>query len=221
MPDLPTDTVTFLFTDIEGSTRLMEQHPAAYPHALRRHHRIVHDAVESQNGAVFEIAGDAVYAAFTRASCAVAAALQAQLALRREPWGPVGQIKVRMGLHTGEVELWGQRYFGPPLYRCARLTAIGHGGQVLLSFPTAALAGEAQLNGAGLRALGEHRLRDLAQPERVYQLVHPELPADFPPSRTLQSRPNNIPAQSTPFVGRGREVDAVRHQYLRRPEVRL
>jgi predicted ATPase/class 3 adenylate cyclase len=221
MVDLPTGTVTFLFTDIEGSTRLMEQHPAAYPHALRRHHQLIQDAVEAQSGAVFETAGDAAYAAFPRPSCAVAAALEAQLALRREPWGPLGQIRVRMGLHTGEVELWGQRYFGPPLYRCARLTAIGHGGQVLLSFPAAALAGEAQPNVVGLKALGEHRLRDLAQAERVYQLTHPELPAEFPPLRTLQNRPNNIPAQSTPFVGRARELDAIRHQYLGRPEVRL
>jgi predicted ATPase/class 3 adenylate cyclase len=222
MPERPAGTVTFLFTDVEGSTRLMEQHPRAYRDALARHNRLLRDAVAGpHDGHVFESIGDALYAAFEHASAAMHAAVEGQLALQRETWGPTGQLKVRMGLHTGEVERWGDHYFGAPLYRCARLMAVAHGGQILLSQVTADLVRHTLPPQAALRALGEHQLRDLAAPEFVYQLLHPELPADFPPLRTLQNRPNNLPAQPTPFIGRQREVDAVRHGLLRRPEVRL
>src|SRR5262245_26499115 len=121
--DLPAGTVTFLFTDLEGSTRLLEAHPAAYREAVRRHHELLRDAVEAQGGVVFETVGDAVYAAFTGPTDAVAAALAGQLALHGEAWGETGPLRARMGVHLGEAERQGGHYFGAPLYRCARLTA--------------------------------------------------------------------------------------------------
>jgi predicted ATPase/class 3 adenylate cyclase/DNA-binding CsgD family transcriptional regulator len=207
--DLPEGTVTFLFTDLEGSTRLLEAHPAVYREAVRRHHALLRGAVEAQGGAVFETVGDAVYAAFARPSAAAAAALAGQLALHREDWGATGPLRVRMGVHLGEVERQGGHYFGAPLYRCARLMGTAHGGQVVLSGPAAALVRDTLAEGASLRDLGEHRLKDLAAPERVFQLGHPELPADFPPLRSLDTLPNNLPLQLTSFVGRARELAAV------------
>jgi predicted ATPase/class 3 adenylate cyclase len=221
MAALPTGTVTFLFTDIESSTRMMEGHPEAYRAALARHHAILREAVESRQGFVFETLGDGIYAAFEHSTTAVEAALAAQLALHREAWAETGPLKVRIGLHTGEVELWGEHYFGPPLYRCGRLMALAHGGQVLLSEITADLVRDSLPAETALQALGEHQLRDLLRPEPVYQLLHPQLPSSFPPLRTLQRRPNNLPAWTTPFIGRELEIDTIRHQLLRRPDVRL
>lgn len=211
MLGLPTGTVTFLFTDIEGSTRLLEQFPTAYPAALIRHDAIMREAVKAHAGIVFETVGDAFYASFSRPSDAIAAALAAQLALDSEPWGPVGSIKVRIGLHLGEVEVRGEHYFGAALYRCARLMAVGHGGQTLLSGATADLVRPHLPTGVGLRDLGVHRLKDLSEPERVYQLAHAELPADFPPLRSVQARPNNLPVPATSFVGRHQDlIDIIR-----------
>jgi class 3 adenylate cyclase len=156
MPDIPSGTVTFLFTDIEGSTRLLGQFPRAYPAALMRHDALLRQAVESHSGWVFETVGDAFYAAFARPSDAVAAAIDAQRALLHEQWGELQAIKVRMGLHTGEVEVRGQHYFGTALYRCARLMAIGHGGQTLVSDATAQLVRDSVANLQGL--LGEAAL---------------------------------------------------------------
>jgi predicted ATPase/class 3 adenylate cyclase/DNA-binding CsgD family transcriptional regulator len=217
---LPTGTVAFLFTDLEGSTRLLQAHPEAYRGAVARHHALLRAAVEGHGGVVFETVGDAVYAAFARPTDAVAAALAGQLALQREPWGEVGPLRARMGLHHGEVELQDGHYFGAPLYRCARLTATAHGGQVVLSGPAAELVRDALPERATLRDLGEHRLEDLIRPERVSQLVAPDLPADFPPLRVADARPTNLPAQRNPFVGRGREIAAVA-DLLGRPDVRL
>ena len=181
-PHLPVGTVTFLFTDLEGSTRLLEAHPAAYRDAVRRHHALLQEAVEGHGGAVFETVGDAVYAAFAQATDAVAAALAGQLALQVANWGELGAgaLQARMGLHTGEVERQGGHYFGAPLYRCARLTATAHGGQVVLSEATAALVRDALPAGAGLHDLGAHRLADLARPERVSQLAAPGPPWRLP-----------------------------------------
>jgi class 3 adenylate cyclase len=189
-PALPTGTVTFLFTDLEGSTRLLEAHPAAYPEAVARHHALLQQVVEAQGGVVFETVGDAVYAAFARPTDAVAAALAGQVALKAADWGELGAgaLKARMGLHTGEVEVQGAHYFGAPLYRCARLTAAANGGQVVLSGATAELVRDALPPGAGLRDLGEHRLKDLQRAERVLQLLHPDLPGEFPPLRSLDAR---------------------------------
>src|SRR5262245_25731106 len=165
--DLPAGTVTFLFTDLEGSTALLEAHPAAYRDAVARHHALLRGAVEGHGGAVFETVGDAVYAAFARPTDAVAAALAGQAALQQESWGATGPLRARMGLHTGEVERQGTHYFGAPLYRCARLTATAHGGQVVLSAAAAELVQD-ELAGGRLRDLGAHRLKDLARPERVF-----------------------------------------------------
>ena len=178
---MPEGTVTFLFTDLEGSTRLQEVHPAAYRAAVRRHHALLRGAVEGHGGAVFETVGDAVYAAFATPTDAVAAALAGQLALQREDWGETGPLRARMGLHTGEVEVQGAHYFGAPLSRCARLMGTAHGGQVVLSEAAVALVRDALPAGAGLLDLGAHRLKDLQRPERVFQLAARGGPAPSPP----------------------------------------
>jgi predicted ATPase/class 3 adenylate cyclase len=214
MLHLPAGTVTFLFTDIEGSTRLLQEHPRTMGDALARHHDLLRHAVESNGGIVFETLGDGVYASFARASDGVRAALDAQLAVQAEEWGEIGNIRVRMGLHTGDVEARGEHYFGPALFRCSRLMAIGHGGQVLLSRATRDLVGDALPPGAGLRTLGVHRLKDLAEPVEVFQLVHPSLQADFPSLRSLDALANNLPAHPTRFIGRQREVAAIRERVL-------
>jgi predicted ATPase/class 3 adenylate cyclase len=205
---LPDGTVTFLFTDLEGSTRLLAAHPAAYRDAVARHHDLLRQTVEAHGGAVFETVGDAVYAAFARPTDAVAAALAGQRALLAADWGELGAgaLKARMGLHTGEVERRGAHYFGTPLYRCARFMATAHGGQTVLSGATAELVRGALPAGAALRDLGAHRLKDLREPERVFQLAHPALLAGFPPLRTLDALPQNLPAQVTSFVGREGEL---------------
>ncbi len=220
MPALPSGTVTFLFTDVEGSTRLLERHPEAYRSAITQHHTILRETVEQNYGSVFETVGDAVYAAFASPRDAVAAAVRAQQDLHATAWGEVGPLRVRMGLHTGEVERQGDHYFGAALYRCARLTDAAHGGQVLLSSATAELVREALPAAADLRDLGDHRLKDLQRPERVFQLVAPGLAVDFPALRTLESFPNNLPVQPTPLIGREREVVRARG-LLQHPETRL
>src|SRR5579871_2528400 len=207
---LPSGTVTFLFTDIEGSTRMLESHPQAMGGAMSRHHDLLRDAVEANNGVVFETLGDGVYASFARASDAVRAAIAGQHAIRAEDWGEVGAIRVRMGLHTGDVQVRGEHYFGATLFRCARLMAIGYGGQMLLSRATRDLVQEALPSNASIRALGTHRLKDLAEPTEVFQLIHAELPSEFPALKSLDALANNLPMQTTRFIGREREVAAVR-----------
>jgi class 3 adenylate cyclase len=175
--DLPEGTVTFLFTDLEGSTALLQAHPAAYRNAIARHHALLRGVVEGHGGVVFETVGDAVYAAFARPTDAVAAALAGQLALRGEDWGELGAgaIKARMGLHTGEVERQGAHYFGAPLYRCARLTATAHGGQTVLSEAAAALVRGALPAGATLLDLeGQGRLAHAAGAGQGEQACRPE-----------------------------------------------
>jgi len=208
--DLPDGTVTFLFTDIEGSTQMLERLPAAYGESLKRHDAHLRRAVAAHNGVVFETIGDAIYAAFDRPTEAIAAALEAQLELRHEQWGEIGELRVRMGLHTGEAERRGDHYFGRALYRCARLTAIGYGGQVLVSSVTASLVRDELPAGASLRSLGSHRLKDLGDPEEPYQLEHAELIAEFPSLRSLDARPNNLPVELSTFVGRQHELAELR-----------
>ncbi|MDQ5853440.1 MAG: tetratricopeptide repeat protein [Chloroflexota bacterium] len=221
MTALPTGTVTFLFTDIEGSTTRWEQHRAAMQTALARHDTILRDAIEGQGGTVFKTVGDGFYAVFTTATDALAAALAAQQALQQEPWPEVlGPVRVRMALHTGTAEQRAGDYFGPSLNRVARLLNTGHGGQTLLSVATHGLLRDQLPAGMELRDLGEHRLKDLQQPEHIFQLVATGLPADFPPLRTLTTRPNNLPAQSTLFVGHEQDVLTLT-ELLVRPEVRL
>jgi len=220
MTALPTGTVTFLFTDIEGSTRLLEARPEAYRAALARHDAILTRAIEAHGGLVFERAGDSFAAAFTSPLGAVQAALAGQRALHREPWSEGGTLRVRVGVHTGEVEVQGGQYFGLTLHRCARLMASAHGGQVLLSSATAGLVRESLPPEVHLVDLGEHHLKDLAQPERIFQLAGPGLTPSFPRLLTPTAFPNNLPRQATTFVGRERQIEAVRATVLQ-PDVRL
>lgn len=206
MPELPSGTVTFLFSDVEGSTRLLEEFPEAQRSALIRHGELLRGAISAHDGFVFETIGDGYYAVFTRPGDAVAAALKAQLDLQAESWGEIGQLRVRMALHSGAVESQGQRYYGAPLYRCARLLALAHGGQVLLSAATAQLVRGLLPADATLRGLGTHRLKDLAAPEEVFQLIHPGLADDFGPLHSIETIPTNLPIQLTSFVGRDHEM---------------
>ncbi len=183
---IPTGTVTFLFTDIEGSTAMWEDYPTQMQDALARHDEILQAAVESHGGYVFKMIGDACCAAFGNAREALGATLAAQRALFAEEWGENISIRVRMGLHTGVAEEREGDYFGPPVNRVARLLSAGHGGQVLLSAVTYGLVRDVLRHmepGSELRDLGEHRLRDLRYTERLYQLVVPDLPSEFPPPR--------------------------------------
>jgi predicted ATPase/class 3 adenylate cyclase len=220
MADLPTGTVTFLFTDIEGSTRLWERDAQAMQAALVRHEEILRDAMESRGGYVFKTVGDAFCAAFRAAPDALEAALAAQRALFSEPWGKIGSLRVRMALHTGAADERSGDYFGPPVNRVARLLSAGHGGQVLLSSATQELVRDDSPEGTQLRDLGERRLKDLFRPEHVFQMVGTGLPSTFPPLRTLDARLNNLPTQPTPLVGREPEVVEV-CDFLRKEEVRL
>src|SRR4249919_672369 len=182
-----TGTLAFLFTDIAGSTRLWERQPAAMADALARHDSILNDAIGSAAGTVVKTTGDGMMAVFATAADAVDAAVGAQRALTNASWGETGPLRVRMGINAGDAERRGDDYFGPTINRTARLMAVGHGGQVLLSAAAAALCQERLPQGASLRDLGEYRLRDLGRPERVFQLVHPDLEAAFPPLTTFDN----------------------------------
>jgi predicted ATPase/class 3 adenylate cyclase len=206
MAALPTGTVTFLFTDLEASTRLWEEFPDAMRAALARHDEIIRDAIAARGGHVVKMAGDGAHAAFGTAGDAVHAALDAQLGLQRERWGETGALRVRMGVHTGTAELREGDYFGAEVNRAARLMAVAHGGQVVCSQATADLARGMIADGCVLVDLGEQQLRDLQTPERVFQLTHADLPAEFPALRTLDAFPGNLPVQVTEFIGRDREL---------------
>ncbi len=205
----PTGTVTFVFTDIEGSTRLWERHPDTMPAALERHDAVLRDAVESAGGVVVKSTGDGSLAVFERPGAAIAATVAMQRALASEEWSDPGPLPVRVGVHTGVAEERDGDYFGPALNRAARLMAIGHGGQVLVSSTTASLVEDALDAEARLHALGEQRLRDLSRPERVYQVIAPGLRESFPPLRSLDVLPTNLPVQLTSFVGRDDEVKSL------------
>ncbi|MGC4045461.1 MAG: adenylate/guanylate cyclase domain-containing protein [Armatimonas sp.] len=201
---LPTGTVTFLFTEIEDSTRLWEENPDVMREVIARHDTLLKQAVSDNRGFVFKTTGSGIVAVFTLAPDALAATLAGQKALLDELWPEQMSIRSRMGLHTGVGELRDSDYFGPPLNRCARMMAAGHGGQALLSLTTQELVKGSLPAGVSLIALGEHRLRDLARPETIFQLVYADLPRDFPPLKTLSSIafPNNLPQQVTSFIGR-------------------
>jgi predicted ATPase/class 3 adenylate cyclase len=206
---LPIGTVTFLFTDIEGSTRLVQALGDRYGELLADHCRIMRDAIEGAGGTELGTEGDSFFAVFPTASGGLAATVAAQRALAAHTWPDGVDVRVRMGLHTGEGKLGGENYLGLDVHRAARIAAAGHGGQVLLSDATNALGRDALPAGTTIRELGAHRLKDLANPERLYQLVVPELPSDFPAPRTLDARANNLPVQLTSFVGREAEILAV------------
>src|SRR5438552_139803 len=185
VPTLPSGTVTFLFTDIEGSTRLWETQREAMSEALPRHDALLRQCIESRGGHIFKTGGDAFCAAFTTAASAVESALAAQRSLRAERWPEQAPIRVRMALHTGAAEIRDGDYFGAPLNHVARLLAIGHGGQTLVSEITRDLCRDRLPAETTLKSLGEHSLKDLARRETVFQLGHPGLPQAFPPLKTL------------------------------------
>jgi predicted ATPase/class 3 adenylate cyclase len=211
--DLPTGTVTFLFTDIEGSTRLWETVPDAMETALERHNRLLTGVIEGHGGVVVTSRGegDSFFAVFPSAVAAVEAAGACQLRLGTEAWPAGAALRVRMGLHTGEVHVHDGDYADhAPINRCARVKAAAHGGQVLVTKTTRDLV-EGRLGGGfGLKRLGEFRLREVSQRELIYQLTHADLPADFPPIRTIAERTGNLPLQVSSFIGRARELSEVR-----------
>src|SRR5829696_8177057 len=221
MPELPSGTVTFLFTDIDGSTALWERDRQAMAKAVERLIGLLDAAVQAHGGIHFKTVGDAVQAAFPTAPQAVAGAVDGQRSLLAENWGEIGPIQVRMALHAGEA-IPDERgdYLAAPLNRLSRLLSTGYGGQILLSQTVQQLSRGALPPGTELRDLGDHRLRDLLEPERVYQLLHPDLPADFPPLQTLAGRPDNLPLQPTPLLGRERELREI-EDLLRREDVHL
>lgn len=206
----PEGTITFLFSDIEGSTRLWESYPDLMRVSLARHDALMREAIQSSGGFVFKTVGDAFCAAFPTAGEGVRGALAAQLALGAEAWPHETPIKVRIALHTGAVESRDSDYFGPPVNRVARVLGIGHGGQSLLSQATFELVRDSLPEEITTKDLGPHQLKDLGRPEHVFQLVHPSLSADFPPLRSLSNHPNNLPLQLTSFVGREEEIDFVK-----------
>src|SRR5215210_5420148 len=206
MPSPPTGTVTFLFTDIEGSTRMWEKDPEAMGSTVARHDEVLRGAIEANEGHVFKTVGDAFCAAFPTAPDALEAAISAQRLLHAGGQDEESRLRVRMALHTGAAEERGGDYFGPPLNRVARLLSVGHGGQVLLSLATQELVRDQLPEGASLRDLGQRRLKDLFRPERVFQLLSPDLPTSFPPLKTLDARINNLPTQLTSLVGREKEL---------------
>jgi predicted ATPase/class 3 adenylate cyclase len=220
MAQLPTGTVTFLFTDIEHSTRLQQRLGSAYAQALGDHQALLRAAFAAHSGAEVDTQGDAFFVAFARALDAVAAAAQAQVALAAHPWPDGSSLQVRMGLHSGTPQLVGDHYVGLDVVVAARIAAAGHGGQVLLSQTTRDLAEHTLPKGVTLRDLGSHRLKDLQHAEHLYQLVLPGLPTDFPPLKTLDVHPNNLPLQPTPLLGREEAVAAL-CALLRRENVRL
>jgi predicted ATPase/class 3 adenylate cyclase len=220
MPTPPTGTVTLLFSDIEGSTRLLQQLGERYPAILAAHQQLLRSAFQACNGYEVDTQGDSFFVTFARAADAVAAAVAAQQALAAHPWPAGGAVRVRMGLHTGAPTAVGATYVGLDVHRAARVGAAGHGGQVLLSQATAGLVRHELVEGVSLRDLGAHRLKDLSRPEQIFQLVTPDLSAEFPPLRTLDPRRTNLPAQPTPLIGRKREIVEVT-TLLRRDDVRL
>ena len=215
MGSLPTGTVTFLFTDIETSTRLLVQLGDRYADLLVEHHRLLRAAFQARGGREVDTQGDAFFVSFARAKDAVLAATAAQKAINRHTWSDGVSVRVRMGLHTGEPISSEIGYVGMDVHRSARICSAGHGGQILLSQATGALVQNDLPQGASLRDLGKHRLKDLQHPEQVFQLLHPDLPTDFPPLKSLDALPNNLPIQLTSFIGREKEIEEVKNSFTK------
>ncbi|MFZ0708825.1 MAG: adenylate/guanylate cyclase domain-containing protein, partial [Terrimicrobiaceae bacterium] len=210
MPEPPTGTVSFLFTDIVGSTRLWEKFPAEMGAALARHDVLIRTAVETHGGNVFKTVGDASYAAFRAPRHSLQAAIDAQRALAAEDWNAIGSLLVRMGIHVGTAEFRDGDYFGGTLNRVARIESAAHGGQILLSRIAVELLDDEPLDAISFKSLGSHRLRNLDRPEHLYQVVVPDLPDSFPPPRSMEALPNNLPVQTTSFVGREKQLEDVK-----------
>jgi predicted ATPase/class 3 adenylate cyclase len=209
---------TFLFTDIERSSELWETHPQAMGRALAQHDTLLRSAFDEHGGHIFKTVGDAFCVAYPNTQDAVDAAIATQRALAAAAWEETGPLHVRMAVHQGEAEQRDNDYFGPTLNRVARILAVGHGGQTLLSHVAAEAVRATLPSEISLRDLGERRLKDLRQPERIFQLVVHDLPDDFPPLRSLEVLPNNLPAQVTSFVGREREMAEMKRIF---PSTRL
>ncbi|HEX2129681.1 MAG TPA: adenylate/guanylate cyclase domain-containing protein [Solirubrobacterales bacterium] len=210
MPELLTGTVTFLFSDIEGSTRLLQAQGDAWPSVLERHQELLRLAFASGDGQEMGTEGDSFFVAFPTAPGAAAAAVAAQRALAAEPWPDDAELRVRIGMHTGEASFSARTYAGLHVHRASRIAAVGYGGQILLSDTTRALVEQALPAGCELRDLGVHRLKDLEHPEHLWQLVVPELRSEFPAIRSLDAVPNNLPTRLTTFLGRSGEIAAIR-----------
>ena len=215
MAELPTGTVTFLFTDIEGSTRLLQELGERYPAILDDHAAIVRRAVADGDGVEVSTQGDSFFVAFRSPLGAVRAAVAAQRALAAHDWAHGAPVRVRMGVHTGEGVLGGHDYVGIDVNRTARIADAAHGGQVVISNATRALVEHSLPDGVSLRDLGEHRLKDIANPEHLHELVVAGLKSDFPPPRSVDARPNNLPAALTSFVGRDQDIAEVRRLLAR------
>ncbi len=216
----PRGTVTFLFSDIEGSTLLLQKLGDAYNGILSEQRRLLRDAFGRWEGTEVDTAGDGFFVVFESAKSAVAASIAAQQMVAAHTWPENAAVRIRIGLHTGESTSTGTGYVGLDVHRAARICSAGYGGQVLLSQTTRELVVNDLPTGVALRDLGEHRLKDLLNPEHIYQLVIPELQDDFPLLKTLSARPNNLPAQTSEILGREKDVEALK-QLLLRNDVRL
>jgi class 3 adenylate cyclase len=207
----PTGTVTFLFTDIEGSTKLVRDFPDAWPAIQTRHHALLERAITMHHGVIFQRIGDEIDAAFGTALEALNAALEAQVTLHSEDWGVIRSLRVGMGLHTGPARPSGERYDGYlTLSHTKRLMSTAYGGQILLSAATEALLRDMLPLGVTLKDLGEHRLKDFERGEHIFQVVIQDLPVEFPQLKSQDISPNNLPVQLTSFVGRSKEKAEVK-----------
>jgi len=222
MAELPSGQVTFLLTDIEGSTALWERFPEAMRLTVARHDVLLTEQIERRGGVVVRSQGegDSFFAVFPHARDAVTAARDIQRALHAEAWPIEAPLRVRMALHTGEAELRDENYYGAAVNRCARLRSVAYGGQVLLSGATYELIRDDLPQSIDLLGLGEHHLKDLLRPEQIFQIAGSGLPSAFPPLRTLEARPNNLPVQTTTLIGRGQEVAEIARLLLH-DDVRL
>ena len=209
MAALPIGTVTFLFTDIEGSTQLLRDLGDGYASVWKQHQLIIREALAASGGGEVRTEGDSFFVAFSSAPGAVRAAVAAQRGLAAHAWPAGYAVRVRMGLHTGEGILSGSDYVGMDVHRAARIASAAHGGQLIVSDATRALIAHSLPAGTSLRDLGKHRMKDIVEPEHLYDLVIDGLPAEFPPPRTLDARPNNLPLQLTSFVGREDQLDEI------------
>jgi predicted ATPase/class 3 adenylate cyclase len=220
MSELPAGTVTLLFTDMEGSTRLLQQLGGGYANVLADCRELLRQVFAQYHGHEVDTQGDAFFVVFARATDAVAVAAAIQRPLAEHPWPSGTSVRVRIGLHTGEPRLTADGYIGMDVHHAARIMSAGHGGQILLSQTTHDLVAQHLPACTFLQDLGEHRLKDLQRPSHLFQLSLEGLSTDFPPLKTLDTHPNNLPIQPTPFIGREKEVASVT-QLLRRPDVRL
>ena len=220
--DLPSGTVTFLFTEVEGSTRLWEEYPDVMRHAMARHDELLRDAVESHDGFIVKNTGDRFHAVFATAHDAVTAAVAAQSAFLTDDWNVAETVRVRMGIHTGEAEVLDGDYGGGAVNRADRLMSVAHGGQIVVSAATEELLHDALPEKYGFVDLGEYRLRDLGRPEHLFQVAHPDLGREFAPLRTLEAFPrNNLPRPVTTFVGREAEIASLAELVRQSPLVTL